>query len=518
MVSDKLKSAVRSRRGWLLPMAGWHGYALAVAAVGLAILLRLGLDPLLRDRGPFSTFYPAVAIAVFAARLPGGLLAIILSTWAGDFFFFPPRHQIGVLGAAQAADLAMFVTSAGIMVVFGEALHRARARAQFQQRNSEVNEEKARQIIEAANEGVWLLDQDARITLVNPRLCEMLGYTAEEMLGRRKWDFVFDEDVAAAKALFERRRAGISEQVDLRFRTKDGRPVWTIMAARPLRDANGAFAGGLDMFTDITERKFQQRELERVVAERTARLRDMVVELEIFSYSMAHDLRAPLRAMQGLAKATLEDYAASLPETGQDYLQRIAAAANRMDRLILGVLQYSYLIRGEFSLEPVEPERLLDEIVSGFPNLQASGAVIEVERPLPAVLANAASLSQVFSNLMTNAVKFVTPGTTPRIQIRSETHNSSVRLYFKDNGIGIPLKSQHKIFGIFQRLHPPDMYDGTGIGLAIVKKATERMGGQVGVQSQPGQGSEFWVELKAAEPAITARTEPEPPNAKALAA
>ena len=118
-----------------------------------------------------------------------------------------------------------------------------------------------RRIFETANEGIWILDADARVTLVNHRMAEMLGYTPAEILGRHKWDFLFDEDQPAVRALFERRRAGISEQVDVRFRHKEGRPVWALMAARPLADERGRFQGALDMSTDVTERVRAEQEL-----------------------------------------------------------------------------------------------------------------------------------------------------------------------------------------------------------------------------------------------------------------
>jgi signal transduction histidine kinase len=168
--------------------------------------------------------------------------------------------------------------------------------------------------------------------------------------------------------------------------------------------------------------------------------------------------------------------------------------------LILDVLHYSHLVRGELPLQEVDVQRLIEDMVSNFPDLQAVRHNICIDGPLPPVLANPAALTQVISNLLTNAVKFVAPNVVPQVRIWAQANGAQVRLSFSDNGIGIPLKGQQKIFGLFQRLHPPDAYDGTGIGLAIVKKATERMGGQVGLESQPGKGSVFWVILKSCHP------------------
>ncbi|MGH7967641.1 MAG: sensor histidine kinase, partial [Limisphaerales bacterium] len=166
---------------------------------------------------------------------------------------------------------------------------------------------------------------------------------------------------------------------------------------------------------------------------------------------------------------------------------------------------YSHLVRGELPLQEVDVRRLIEELIAGFPDLQAARKNIRIEAPLPPVFANPAALTKVISNLLTNAVKFVAPGKTPHVRIWAEDQGPCVRLSFKDDGIGIPLKAQQKIFGLFQRLHPADSYDGTGIGLAIVKKATERMGGQVGLESEPGKGSHFWVTLKS----VPSATNPE---------
>ncbi|HTL55754.1 MAG TPA: PAS domain S-box protein [Candidatus Limnocylindrales bacterium] len=474
----------------------WFSYVAGLAAVAIATLIRYAFDPWLHDRGPFATYFPAVAVAVFFGGLPAGLWSIFLSTLAADYLFFSPRHLIGIQGPTQAAELIAFMIGAGIIVGFGEAMHHARNRAAELRKLAEGNEKKAREIIETANEGIWLLDAQARITMVNPRMCEMLGYAPAELIGARKWDFAFPEDLDQVKRLFERRRAGISDQVDVRFRTKQGEEVWTLMAAKALQDEKGEFEGSLDMFTDITMRKRAEERLEQAVSERSDRVREIAREMELFSYSMAHDLRAPLRAMQGLARVVLEDFGFYLPEEGQSHLKGLAAAANRMDRLILDVLQYSHLVRGELPLREVDVKRLIEDVVANFPDLRAARSGIVLEGSFPAVLANHGALTQIVSNLLSNAVKFVAPGIVPLVRIRAETDGTQARFYFKDNGIGIPKKAQPKLFGLFQRLHPTDVYEGTGIGLAIVRKAAERMGGQAGLTSEPGHGSEFWVSLK----------------------
>lgn len=238
------------------------------------------------------------------------------------------------------------------------------------------------------------------------------------------------------------------------------------------------------------------RELDGLVHKRTAELQEIVQDLEHFSYTITHDLRAPLRAMHGFAAMLDEDCRDQLSSESRDYIRRITTAAARMDRLITDALSYSGTVRQEFAMEPTDPAKLLRGMIESYPMFQPPAAHIEIDGPLPPVLGNEAALTQCFSNLLGNAVKFVAPGTVPRVRVRAERRGEFVRLWFEDNGIGIPPGMQVRLFAMFQRLNKS--YEGTGIGLALVKKVTARMGGQVGVESEPGQGSRFWLELKAA--------------------
>ena len=221
-------------------------------------------------------------------------------------------------------------------------------------------------------------------------------------------------------------------------------------------------------------------------------------ELERYSYSITHDMRAPLRAMAMFSQMLLASHATKLDETGRDYLQRINAAAKRLDLLIQDVLSYSRLSRAEMILEPVNLDQLLSETIQQYPNLQAAKAQIEIQAPLLPVLGNPTALTQCLSNLLSNAIKFVAPGTTPQIKICTELRGDQVRVWVADNGLGIAPTHRDRIWGIFERGEAGKTFEGTGIGLSIVKKAVERMGGKVGVESEPGRGSQFWFQLPRA--------------------
>jgi PAS domain S-box-containing protein len=246
----------------------------------------------------------------------------------------------------------------------------------------------------------------------------------------------------------------------------------------------------------IDEQKRAGERLERIVDERTARLREVVTELQHVSYAMVHDMRAPLRAMQGFALILATDAADVNPQQRHEYLQRIITGASRLDKLIQDALNYNRAVLQEMPLQPVALGPLLRGLVETYPNLASVNADIELEAALPTVLGNEALLTQCFSNLLGNAVKFVAPGVRPQVRVWAETREGVARIWVGDNGIGIPEIAQRRLFGMFQKLDRE--YEGTGAGLAIVRKVIERMGGRVGAESEPGRGSRFWVELPLA--------------------
>ncbi|MBI3829534.1 MAG: PAS domain S-box protein [Planctomycetes bacterium] len=278
-----------------------------------------------------------------------------------------------------------------------------------------------------------------------------------------------------------------------------------LMAVVPVPEVDYVNLYGID----VTERKHAEEalrdahgqlgsravHLEKLVQQRTERQNEMVGDLEAFSYSIVHDMRGPLRAMQSFAQL-LATECGPISSMAESYVRRIKTASERMDRLIQDGFNYSRLMRAELPLAPTDAGALLRGIVETYPAFQPPHAEIELEYDFPLVQANEAALTQGISNLLGNAVKFVAPGVTPRVRAWAEKHDGRVRLFFKDNGIGIEKEAHEKIFQIFQRLD--NKYEGTGVGLAIAKKAAERMGGSIGVESAPGSGGTFWLELPSA--------------------
>jgi signal transduction histidine kinase len=247
----------------------------------------------------------------------------------------------------------------------------------------------------------------------------------------------------------------------------------------------------------LCERDMLLSSLETRVAERTADLQRLAEEMEAFSYSVSHDLRSPLRSLDGYARALQEDYGESLPDGAKLYLDKIARAARRMDSLTQDVLAYTRATRCEMEITVVDLDVLLSDVIEQYPALGAVADCIRIRKPLGRVMGHVPSLIQCFSNLLGNAVKFVPEGKFPVVNVFSEESGGRVRVIVKDNGIGIDPEHHERIFRMFERAAKKN-FPGTGIGLAIVRKAVERMGGSVGVDSAPGNGSEFWIELVAA--------------------
>lgn len=384
----------------------------------------------------------------------------------------------------------------------------ARKAAEAALRASEI---RFRTMADTIAQFAWMADAQGSIFWYNQRWFDYTGTTLEEMRGWGWTKVQHPDHVERVVRRIQRSwETGEPWEDTFPLRAKDGSYRWFLSRALAIRDKEGKVLCWFGTNTDITEQRATAEELARIrlelerlnneleetVNQRTQRLRETVEELESFSYSIAHDMRAPLRSLQGFSRILLDDYGKLLDEAGRSYLENIAGSADRMDRMVRDILNYSKTAREELPLEAVDSGRLLREIIYSYPDLSPEKVDMVMEGEFPEVLGNAAALTQCFSNLLGNAVKFVPPGTKPAVRIRAEDLGSEVRISITDNGIGIAPDQQERIFDLFQQVSKS--YGGTGVGLAIVRKAVARMGGRLGVDSTPGKGSRFWIEIRKA--------------------
>jgi len=367
-------------------------------------------------------------------------------------------------------------------------------------------------LLDLSNDAVIVRDIQHRITYWNHGSHELYGWTAAEALGQNlhellKCNFPKPLETIFAKLKKDRRWSGEVVQTSRHGDRVTVASRWALDC-----DAEGNPSAILETDTDITERKrvddalkdamdslaHQASDLERLVNERTAELQMTNSQLEAFVYTIAHDLRAPLRAMQGFSTMLAEEVGPNASTTARDYLQRISRSAKFMDSLLMDLLSFSRVSQQRMDLTPVSLQSVIEATLAELgQEIQSRNGMIQTVPPLPGVLAHEQTLAHVLINLITNALKFMPPGVAPQVRIRAEEHNGRVRVWVEDNGLGIAPEHQEQIFRIFRRLHA-EQYPGTGIGLAIVHRGIERMGGKVGVESKPGEGSRFWFELKKA--------------------
>lgn len=355
---------------------------------------------------------------------------------------------------------------------------------------------------------------------LNPTWQKVLGFSEEELYRTHLVELVHADDRESfQKQLLAVRNANAPGYFESRCNCRDGGYRWLDWTVAPFQEEELLYL----FARDVTGRKRAEQEIKQLNEDLHQRalllqaanselqaeiqtrqraeeaLQESNAALEAFSYSVSHDLRAPLRAMQGFGKVLLEDYNTVLDEPGREYAMRIVSASTRMDQLIQDLLVFGRLGHTKLETTPIELDDLVREAIDSIrEELRERNAKVTVNTPLPKVIANKVALGQVLMNLISNGCKFVTPGSIPEVRVRHEFLGDRVKLWIEDNGIGIPLEHHARIFGVFERLHGADDYPGTGIGLAIVKKGIERMGGEVGVESEPGKGSRFWILLPKA--------------------
>lgn len=386
-----------------------------------------------------------------------------------------------------------------------EALHQTLGQLEqrVEQRTEQVREQA--RIIDEIHDAVITTDMNRAITTWNRGAERLFGYSSAEIVGRPVSMLYPAGDAGLVQErVFAPLVANTPHEIETRMRRKDGTLFYVHSSLSMLHDKAGNPRGFVAYAMDITARKHAEALAER----RTAELEAANRELESFSYSVSHDLRAPLRSIDGFSQALIEDYGQHLDDHGHGYLRRVRAAAQRMGLLIDDMLRLARVTRADMRLAPVDLTALAKEIVAGLDKQQTAQPTEVVVHPNLTAYGDAALLRIVLENLLGNALKYTGKTARPRIELGAQTQNGRKTYFVSDNGAGFDMAFSDKLFSPFQRLHRTDEFPGTGIGLATVKRIVHRHGGEVWAKGNPGSGAVFYFtlaedELNNARPRVT---------------
>ncbi|MDP2350667.1 MAG: LytS/YhcK type 5TM receptor domain-containing protein [Chloroflexota bacterium] len=510
----------------------------AAAWVGVAVIIASGLIGIgwrrLRQ-GRLETI-PVQELYLLGLVVHLVMLALMLT--------LPWDIAMRVLAAIGLPVILIYpVATAALGVLMINRLRRARAT-----RNLRVSEERLRLALAAADQGLYDIDLRTGGVTVNDEYALMLGYDPSDFtVTNALWaERLHPDDRGPAERAYLDYLAGRRPdyRVEFRHRTRTGGWKWVLSLGEVVeRDSLGTPLRMLGTHTDITARREAEQQardavaltarlleeasvsrrallsmvedlrasdaalreladaLEERVRERTADLEDANRELGAFAYSVSHDLRAPLRAISGFSEILLRRHADELDEQGRHYLANIVESSRHMDQLIEHLLAYSRLGRQATRQEPVPLEPIVERLRLTFgQRLAEPGVRLDVEEPLATPLGDPTLVEQVLSNFVANALTYCRDGVAPEVGIEARRIDGKVILGVTDNGIGIAADHQERIFDVFVRLHSDEVYAGTGIGLAITRKAARLMDGEITVKSTPGSGSTFSLCLPAAMP------------------
>jgi PAS domain S-box-containing protein len=495
----------RAMPQWKLSLAktpaGIRGYGLAVLSVAIAI----GTALLLAGYGFLGVAQPlfllAIVITVWYAGPAAAVLAFVLSTLADDYFFVEPRYSF-YIARAEIPHVAIFIVIALLLAWFSTI--RRRIEQELRRSRDELEQEVAirtqqASLLNLTHDTIFVRDMNDIITYWNRGAEELYGWRAEEAIGKQSPQLLHTVSPVPIEDIQEELLRTDRWEGELEKTKADGTLVVVASRWSLQRNEQGGPIAILETNNDITQRKRGEEEVRKLnqeLGQRSTELEAINKELEAFAYSISHDLRAPLRHIVGYAELLQKNASSILDEKGHRYMMTILESAKRMGILIDDLLAFSRIGRAETRETMVSLQQLVKEIQSEI-GQEADGRNITWRiGPLPDLYGDRSMLKLALVNLISNAVKFTRTRTQPEIEIGcTEKPRDGAVVFIRDNGVGFDMKYVNKLFGVFQRLHRTEEFEGTGIGLATVQRIIHRHGGKVWAEGLVGRGATFYLSL-----------------------
>ena len=478
-----------------------QGYGLAVLSVSVALGGALLIEHMHMRDVEVPLFLFGVAISAWYGGVGAAVLGLVLSCLTFDYFFVEPVHSVYISGS-DLPYFIIFATFATLVTWF--SIVRRRAEERLRQARDELEIEVAERTQQASllnltHDSIFVRDMEFVITYWNRGAEELYGWTSQEAIGKASQELLLTTfPVPLDEIREELLRTGRWEG-ELKRTKADG--VQVIVASRwsLRRDEQEQPVAILETSNDVTERKRWEHEITKLneeLGKRSSQLEASNKELEAFAYSISHDLRAPLRHMAGFTELLKKSAAPVLNEKNQRYVAMILESAKRMGNLIEDLLAFSRIGRSEAHRTTVSMEQLVQEALTEIRQDTNGRKIVWKVGALPPLYGDRSMLRLALVNLISNAVKFTRTRPQAEIEIGCQDQKKDqVVVFVRDNGVGFDMKYVNKLFGVFQRLHPPETFEGTGIGLATVQRIVHRHGGRIWAEGLVDQGATFYFTL-----------------------
>lgn len=480
-------------------------FALAVVSVSFALGASLFMETLQLRDAAVPLFLFALAITAWFGGPAAAVLALLLSCVSFDYYFVEPLRTFFI----SRTDLPYFLvfSSFALLVTWFSSVRRRVEAELLAARDTlalEV-EERTRQasLLNLTHDTIFVRDMNDTITYWNRGAQELFGWTPEQAAGRNAHELLKTAFPLALEEIRSQLLAAGRWDGELEKSRSDGSRVFVASRWSLRRDEHQRPAAILETNNDITDRKRREKEistLNQELGKRTVELEAINKELEAFAYSISHDLRAPLRHMAGFTELLQKNAAPVLNDRNKRYVSMVLESAQRMGTLIDDLLAFSRISRAETRMTVVNLHQLAQEALAEVRLEAGKRDIAWTVGELPASYGDRSMLRLVMVNLVANAVKFTRTRARAEIEIGCRgAENGRIVLFVRDNGVGFDMRYVNKLFGVFQRLHPPEAFEGTGIGLATVQRIIHRHGGRVWAESVLDEGATFYFSLSASQ-------------------